>query len=290
MGICASVVPESGRRVIRKFLRKSSNRSNHHHHHHHYSLCFPSTGSAANSRHSRSPSRGSDSPFSHERRAHLLEKLTLDTDSQLDSILSTYNVSRENVSAAFFQYGDYDHNTDFTKLIDSSSAAPSGQDFDLWVLLPVLCFVKVLQVFYQLVVAEDCTSDSCPTMSAGIQYEYRWRDVETGDVLNVGASSYMHFLFEWAESISENQNLSNNVQNLGTDMARRLFRAYAHIFHEHYSHICSLGVSSEFDARLIHLTHFLLKHKMITGKEVLPMRLFFSGKVKNSCSLELTQN
>jgi MOB kinase activator 1 len=155
----------------------------------------------------------------------------------------------------------------------------------------VLCFAKVFQVFYRLVVSDDCTSESCPTMSAGHQYEYRWRDVETGDVISVGASSYMHFLFDWAESVSENQNtMSNNVVALCSDMARRLFRAYAHVFHEHYTHICSLGVSAEFDARLIHLSHFLLKHKMITGKELLPMRLFFSGKVKNSCAFADVQN
>jgi len=279
MGSCASSVSESGRRVIRKAVKKSSHQRNHYHHH---LLCFPSSGSSANSRHSRSPSRESDS---QNRGAQLIEKVTLETDNQLGSVLFNYNVNRESISEAFFRYGEFDYCSDNTKsLLDSSE--PSGLNFDLWVLIQVICFVKVFQVFYYLAIAEDCTSESCATLSAGHQYEYRWRDVETGDVVNIGATSYMHFLFEWTESISETQNLSNNVQSLSADVARRLFRVYAHIFHEHYNHICSLGLSSEFDARLIHLSHFLLKHRMITGKELLPMRSFFGGKVKN-CSIEI---
>lgn len=113
------------------------------------------------------------------------------------------------------------------------------------------------------------------------RFEYRWRDIENGDIVLVGACSYVHFLLDWAFQITSNQNTHYNIhiRRISMDLSRRLFRAYAHIFHEHYGQISGMGLSSEFDARLIHLSHFLLKHKVLTAKELIPMKLFFSGKV-----------
>eukprot|EP00475_Leptophrys_vorax_P042947 TRINITY_DN8113_c0_g1_i1.p1 TRINITY_DN8113_c0_g1~~TRINITY_DN8113_c0_g1_i1.p1 ORF type:complete len:288 (+),score=49.17 TRINITY_DN8113_c0_g1_i1:302-1165(+) len=282
MGVCASVVPEGGRKFIRKALGKGSfNRRHHHrHHYHHYSSA---ASSAANSRHSRSPSRSSEELNSVDQLAHLVLTLNLDTEAELQTLLQQCNYSRDNISPVFYRYGDYDNTSDFTKSVIESSVPPSGQNLDSWLLVQVLCFVKVFQVFHRLVIGGDC---DCDTMSAGHQYEYRWRDIETGDVLHVGASTYMHFLYEWSESISSDQNSfsCNDGRDVSSDMARRLFRVYAHVFHEHYSLICSKRLSSEFDARLIHLSHFLLRYKMVTSKELLPMRLFFSGKVKHPCT------
>jgi MOB kinase activator 1 len=218
----------------------------------------------------------------------LVERLRVNSRIQLSRI--EHLLGSQNFHACFFSYHLSAENiSGFTELVIASTRMPPHvQNKNNWFHLQTIGFVKILQTFHQIITNAICSSESCPILSAGPLFEYKWRDPDTGDIVSTCAHSYMHLLFEYAESSLKNGKNSEFTLEIAQDILRRTFRIYVHLYHEHYSQLCALRLSSEFDFRLVHLSHFLIRHKMMTVKELLPMRNFFNGKFRSlGCSLIL---
>ena len=77
---------------------------------------------------------------------------------------------------------------------------PAGEDLNEWLAVNTIEFYNEINVLYGILL-EFCTTESCPTMSAGPKYEYLWADghnVKTP--LTVSAGEYIDFLMTWVEN------------------------------------------------------------------------------------------
>ena len=57
-------------------------------------------------------------------------------------------------------------------------------------------------------VSDFCTAHSCPRMTAGANYEYKWADgVKYKSPTDVSAPKYMDLLFHWVQAQLDDANL-----------------------------------------------------------------------------------
>nr|XP_025960640.1 MOB kinase activator 3B isoform X6 [Dromaius novaehollandiae] len=76
---------------------------------------------------------------------------------------------------------------------------PSGEDQNDWVAVHVVDFFNRINLIYGTV-CEFCTERTCPVMSGGPKYEYRWQDdVKYKKPTALPAPQYMNLLMDWIE-------------------------------------------------------------------------------------------
>lgn len=84
---------------------------------------------------------------------------------------------------------------------------PDGENINDWIAVHVVDFFNRINLIYGTV-SEFCSERSCPVMSGGPRYEYRWQD---GDQYKkptkLPALHYMNLLMDWIESLINNENI-----------------------------------------------------------------------------------
>lgn len=84
---------------------------------------------------------------------------------------------------------------------------PEGENINDWIAVHVVDFFNRINLIYGTV-SEFCTERTCPIMSGGLRYEYRWQD---GDdykkPTKLPALKYMNLLMDWIESLINNENI-----------------------------------------------------------------------------------
>ena len=157
-----------------------------------------------------------------------------------------------------------------------------------WQLILLTSTMKVFKYWQQILVsilygvlAEFCTKETCPIMSAGPKYEYLWadgHDVKTP--LKVSAGEYIEFLMTWVEGQLNNEavfptkietSFSKNFQSVIKVIFKRLFRVYAHMYHSHFHHIMSLGLEYHLNTCFKHFIFFIDQFKLVDVKELAPL-------------------
>ena len=77
---------------------------------------------------------------------------------------------------------------------------PEGENINDWIAVHVVDFFNRINLIYGTV-SEFCSERSCPTMSGGLRYEYRWQDGEDyRRPTKLPALKYMNLLMDWIES------------------------------------------------------------------------------------------
>ena len=98
------------------------------------------------------------------------------------------------------------------------------------------------------VAADACTELSCPIMNAGPKIQYKWADGVMKQPTQVSAPKYVDLLMAWVQSQLDDQALfptkpgdpfPDDFMPRARNVYRRLFRVYAHVFHQHYETIVS---------------------------------------------------
>ncbi|KAF0922311.1 hypothetical protein E2562_031803 [Oryza meyeriana var. granulata] len=84
---------------------------------------------------------------------------------------------------------------------------------------------------------EFCTPATCPIMSAGPKYEYRWADgVKVKKPIQVSAPKYVEYLMDWVETQLDDEAIfpqkigapfPPNFREVIRTIFKRLFRVYA---------------------------------------------------------------
>jgi len=128
---------------------------------------------------------------------------------------------------------------------------PEGEDTNEWLAVHTVDFFNHLNMLYGTV-TEFCTPQECPIMSAGPRYEYLWEDgVKYKRPTKLPAPEYVDALMNWAQTILDDENVfpnkigvpfPRNFRDTVRTIVRRLFRVYAHIYSNHFDHICALGI------------------------------------------------
>lgn len=84
---------------------------------------------------------------------------------------------------------------------------PEGENINDWIAVHVVDFFNRINLIYGTM-SEYCTEKTCPIMSGGSRYEYRWQDsLDYKKPTKLSAPKYMHFLMDWIESIINNENI-----------------------------------------------------------------------------------
>ena len=120
---------------------------------------------------------------------------------------------------------------------------PEGEDVDEWIAVNTVDFFNQINMLYGTI-TEFCTEDGCPIMSAGPKYEYHWADGQTvKKPIKCSAPKYIDYLMTWVQDQLDDEALfpskigvkfPPNFQVIVKTILKRLFRVYAHIYHQHF--------------------------------------------------------
>lgn len=89
---------------------------------------------------------------------------------------------------------------------------PHGEDLNDWVAVHAVDFFNRINLIYGTI-SESCTEQTCPVMSGGPKYEYRWQDEHKyKKPTALSAPKYMSLLMDWIEvQINNEQIFPTNV-------------------------------------------------------------------------------
>ncbi|KAG6520921.1 hypothetical protein ZIOFF_017985 [Zingiber officinale] len=142
---------------------------------------------------------------------------------------------------------------------------PPGVDLNEWLAVNTDDFFSQVNVLYGTL-DEFCTPTSCPVMSAGPNYEYRWADgVRIKRPIEVSAPKYVDYLMDWVEAHLNDEDIfpqklgapfPPNFRRVVETIFKRLFRIYAHIYHSHFQKIVSLKEEAHLNTCFKHFTLF----------------------------------
>ncbi|CAM0946205.1 unnamed protein product [Alopecurus aequalis] len=158
---------------------------------------------------------------------------------------------------------------------------PPGEDINEWLAVNTVDFFNQVNLLYGTL-TEFCTSESCPTMTAGPKYEYRWADgVLIKKPIEVSAPKYVEYLMDWIEGQLDNESLfpqklgtpfPPNFKDVVNTIFKRLFRVYAHIYHSHFQKIVSLKEEAHLNTCFKHFILFTNEFGLIDKKELAPLQ------------------
>jgi MOB kinase activator 1 len=163
---------------------------------------------------------------------------------------------------------------------------PKGEDLFEWLAVNTVDFFNEISLLYGTIV-EFCTAASCPVMSAGPKFEYHWADgVKIKKPLKCSAPDYVDYLMSWVEDQLSDEAIfplqlgtpfPKNFQKVVSQIFRRLFRVYAHIYHSHFEQIAKLGAEAHLNTCYKHFIFFVLEFKLIDLKELDPLKDLTDG-------------
>jgi len=130
---------------------------------------------------------------------------------------------------------------------------PEGADPGEWLAMHTVERLSDLQEALQDVF-EHCTPSSCPTMNAGDRYEFRWSSEWEPAPKTVSAPEYYYKCMFWVQMLMNDpkmfpetldQSFPINFREIVSEIMKRLFRIYAHIYSRHAYDVKRAGSSHE---------------------------------------------
>ncbi|KAK2495262.1 hypothetical protein MC885_002619 [Smutsia gigantea] len=167
---------------------------------------------------------------------------------------------------------------------------PPGEELSDWVAVHVVDFFNRVNLIYGTI-SEGCTAQSCPVMSGGPKYEYRWQDDHRfRKPTALPAPQYMDLLLDWIEVQINNEELFPT--SVGTPFPRnflpvvkkilsRLFRVFVHVYIHHFDRIAQMGSEAHVNTCYKHFYYFVTEFSLIDTKELEPL---VSGRERNDRS------
>lgn len=157
---------------------------------------------------------------------------------------------------------------------------PEGEDLNEWVAVNTVDFYNQINMLYGTV-TEFCTEESCPIMSAGRKYEYHWADGATfKKPIKCSAPRYIDYLMTWIQDQLDDEAIfpskigvpfPKNFLSIARAILKRLFRVYAHVYHQHFEHILQLQEEAHLNTSLKHFIYFVQEFNLVEKKELVPL-------------------
>lgn len=130
--------------------------------------------------------------------------------------------------------------------------------------------------------AEFCTVEKFPSMTAGPQYEYLWQDdLKYRRPTQLPAATYIQCVLEWSQNIIDDETkfpseigvpFPKNFKDLIRQMSKRIFRIYAHIYCHHFSIIVALGEEAHLNTSFKHFIFFVREFDLVDDRETGPVK------------------
>uniref|UniRef100_A0A8C8TDG9 MOB kinase activator 1A n=1 Tax=Peromyscus maniculatus bairdii TaxID=230844 RepID=A0A8C8TDG9_PERMB len=141
---------------------------------------------------------------------------------------------------------------------------PEGEDLNEWIAVNTVDFFNQINMLYGTI-TEFCTEASCPVMSAGPRYASTWwpeldprdphgeRKLSSDPHMCLIASTCMTLCVHSITGVP----FPKNFMSVAKTIPKRLFRVYAHIYHQH------------FDS---HFIFFVQEFNLIDRRELAPLQ------------------
>ncbi|XP_009955700.1 PREDICTED: MOB kinase activator 1A-like, partial [Leptosomus discolor] len=140
---------------------------------------------------------------------------------------------------------------------------PEGEDLNEWIAVNTVDFFNQINMLYGTI-TEFCTEASCPVMSAGPRYEYHWADgTNIKKPIKCSAPKYIDYLMTWVQDQLDDETLP---------ILKRLFRVYAHIYHQHFDSVMRLQEEAHLNTSFKHFIFFVQEFNLIDRRELAPLQ------------------
>ncbi|KAK2945041.1 putative Maintenance of ploidy protein mob1 [Blattamonas nauphoetae] len=159
-------------------------------------------------------------------------------------------------------------------------ALPEGEDLNEWLAVNTFDFFNQINMLYGTI-TEFCTKESCPMMTAGPNFEYRWADgKKIKKPVALSAPEYVDELMTWVQELLDDETLfpskigvpfPKNFKDTVKNIYKRLFRVYAHIYHAHLQKIVQLGEEAHLNTCFKHFLFFVKEFDLISNSELAPL-------------------
>uniref|UniRef100_A0A7E4VCC9 MOB kinase activator-like 1 n=1 Tax=Panagrellus redivivus TaxID=6233 RepID=A0A7E4VCC9_PANRE len=155
---------------------------------------------------------------------------------------------------------------------------PQGEDLNEWLAVNVVDFFNQANMLYGTI-TESCTDQSCPAMTAGPKFEYTW--TENDQAISCTAPVYIDYLFSSIQDELDDETVfpsqigksfpSTFLRTVKT-IAKRIFRVYAHVYHEHFDLISNLKSTEHLNTSFKHFMLFVQEFKLIEPTDLEPLQ------------------
>ncbi|KAI1714605.1 mob1/phocein family domain-containing protein [Ditylenchus destructor] len=155
---------------------------------------------------------------------------------------------------------------------------PQGEDVNEWIAVNIVDFFNQITMLFGTI-SEFCTAESCPKMTAGASHEYFWSD-DKGAVMGCPAPVYIDYLLTWVQDELDDENtfpsqigkpFPPNFSHIAQSIMKRLFRIYAHIYHQHFELIEQLKTIEHLNTSFKHFILFVQEFNLIEPKQMEPL-------------------
>ncbi|KAM6191403.1 MOB kinase activator 1A isoform 1-T1 [Sarcoramphus papa] len=158
---------------------------------------------------------------------------------------------------------------------------PEGEDLNEWIAVNTVDFFNQINMLYGTI-TEFCTEASCPVMSAGPRYEYHWADgTNIKKPIKCSAPKYIDYLMTWVQDQLDDETLfpskigvpfPKNFMSVAKTILKRLFRVYAHIYHQHFDSVMRLQEEAHLNTSFKHFIFFVQEFNLIDRRELAPLQ------------------
>ncbi|XP_021155765.2 MOB kinase activator 3C isoform X2 [Columba livia] len=157
---------------------------------------------------------------------------------------------------------------------------PPGESINDWIAVHVVDFFNRINLIYGTM-SEYCTEKSCPIMSGGLKYEYRWQDdSKYKKPTKLSAPQYMCMLMDWIEMLINNEDIfptrigipfPKQFQQVCTKILTRLFRVFVHVYIHHFDSIINMGAEAHVNTCYKHFYYFIKEFSLVDHRELEPL-------------------
>ncbi|XP_014384959.1 PREDICTED: MOB kinase activator 1B [Myotis brandtii] len=158
---------------------------------------------------------------------------------------------------------------------------PEGEDLNEWVAVNTVDFFNQINMLYGTI-TDFCTEESCPVMSAGPKYEYHWADgTNIKKPIKCSAPKYIDYLMTWVQDQLDDETLfpskigvpfPKNFMSVAKTILKRLFRVYAHIYHQHFDPVIQLQEEAHLNTSFKHFIFFVQEFNLVDRRELAPLQ------------------
>ncbi|KAG2204579.1 Mob1/phocein [Mucor mucedo] len=165
---------------------------------------------------------------------------------------------------------------------------PKYVDLNEWLAFNTFEFFNHINLFYGSM-TNFCTSQTCPTMSAGPGVEYTWSDSLSKKV-KLPAPQYIDYMTTSIQNILNDETIfptkagpdfPRELPSVVKKMFSQLFRLFAHIYHDHYDKVLALNEEPHFNSLFAHFISFAREFDLLEKKEVQPLAELIDSMLKN---------
>lgn len=156
---------------------------------------------------------------------------------------------------------------------------PDGEDINEWLAYHTKLFLDQTSQLFGLI-TEFCDEASCPIMNAGPATEYLWMVSSTQKAVPISAPQYCSRLFNWTKEQTDDETLfpskigeqfPEHFFEIVQKIFKRLFRIYAHVYHEHFHHVEALECFRHVNTSFKHFLYFCKEFDLMSQMDYKPL-------------------